>query len=125
MLTRVEENDMKNPTMGLVQYLMSLDEIYPNPYIGENAVIEWILHIADARELCTFYAYAVWCGSKSVRLGNLKTHRLAYAFYRMGERLAKDNKLLQSVQRRPVEDYLKTSKNTAAYKAIAFEVSRL
>lgn len=125
MISRVTDDDMEQPSVGIMQFLQCLSKDPVEPYTGKNAAISQILYYANDLQTCIFYVYAVTCATKNRSLQNPLLDQQFSTYEKIGERLSKDEKLLQSVRRRPAADYIKPSKNTAAYKAVSFEISRL
>ena len=119
------DDDMELPSVGLMQYLQCLSKQPVEPYTGKFAAIAEILYYANDLQICTFYAYAVTCSLNKRTLQNPLLDQQYRTYETIGNRLSADKKLLQSVRSRPARDYIKPNKNTAAYKAIAFDVSQI
>lgn len=115
IIDRVEDPNLFPATVDLLLYAQSLGR-EPSPYSSDVRCVGEIVHKSAPEERCAFYAYAVECSMRGVKLGDPRKTGRSEIYKKIGQQLSTEEDVLKSVDGRPFEDYVKPSKSTKAYK---------
>lgn len=114
VITKVEDNDMNTPDIGLLQYAQENGES-PSPYLGLNNAVAVATRRMKDDELCSFYLYCLYCSQLGKPIDNFNSSPLKDKFRAFGNQLSQDPKTVDSIRNRPSGDFVKPNKRTIAY----------
>lgn len=114
VITKVEDNDMIVPDIGLLQFAQENGES-PSPYLGLNNALHIATYHLNDKEICSFYLYCLYCSGLGKAIENLNSSELKEKFVSLGAELSQDAKAVDAIRNRPSSDFAKPNKRTTAY----------
>lgn len=116
MISRVVDNDMKNPNPKIVELALALNTNF-SAFIGARELFFSIIAQASDRDRAALYAYGVHQNIKRTDWTNMMNDPDLDKFYSFADFINTDSSLLKSLKGREPSDFMHPHKGTKIYKA--------